>query len=1418
MLKEPKMQKNKSLLAKAALLISLLLPAGPAAMAGPQDGRVAAGQASIEQSGPVTDIRQGSDRAVINWNSFDIGRGETVNHQMPRAESAGLHRVVGGHGASQLEGALNSNGNVYLVNPKGVVIHDGARINTGGFVATTHDIGDEDFIGGDLNFGIRGEPGAAVVNGGEISVRESGYAALVAPTVRNDGVIAGRLANVALASGDGFKLDVYGDNLVNFNVTEEQAAGYYDLEGVRLGVENTGRITAEGGVVLLTARQLGQAVSGSINNSGVIEASSAELDGGEIVFRGQGEIGVVNIGTITASSEKGDGGSATLVSDAEVVVSGRVEAVGAGLGGRVDVSGRRRTTVEGAEITADGRDGGLVRLGGEYQGGRGPSGPSDRQWDDFTGRFGGAPGLSPAGSLRVDASSAVSAGVNGTVIAWSDGRLEIGSALRGKFVETSGRELGLVTGPVITAAGGLWLIDPPEIHVGPSYAPAGAGVCSFSGDVAVSSLNDCLSQPNMSISLLGDYGLIVDAGSTISWSQPNGLALQSDLLIIESNVSFNNSAGGEVVFAPKTYSRSSTLYINSGVSVTTSNFHFYDFAVVNVEDSFTINFVEKGEFFSGANYTVTGNKSDITYSSVTIDSYFTVNGPKKSENGGYFRFWFEADSVHISNILSISTGNLSFNTNALYINSIGNVDVTNFVIKPYSSSGPATFELGSGGSIFAETFNIEGPYSRVDFGTNAALNVRRFELALESTPILHSTIDFRNLYIKGDSFSVNTTGPVVANVTFADGSKISMDTDVDISLGQQTAPDFSELKFVGKTETRSKYINLGADRIILQSNGAENYPMFEASRLIVVASYDQSHQVKLESNSPQRPVFSAESVVITNGNFLLNPYAIKTRSFSWFDGVELYGKQVFVETKAPHIFDLNRLLLNDITDMFYWPFEKNEVYIAYGPKNYYNLYLIDMLVAELRYKKTYSELSGDVILDYGKQILQLKLNLDLVKTAEFNRAYEILTNKEFLEREVRLEVSKMLEMLYAKGDIKFGSDSIYQFFTDKVSMYEFLEEYLTIYLIQQKVDAAINTLSGFIDAIDDKEMAQNWLNAINNAYTLYDTDPYSLGDAFKDAIKDSALLFVDALTIVWETKDDIGNLFTGGLFGDAVDNVWYAIDITFEEYKSTYKFLSNDMFTNLVSNTKTTVASLDLLMKSFTLVSLDTSDDKTTGDKIDALISQINSIVDLKESFIEYLGNDITIGEAKELAFLKQYGNLFEVIAALSDLAQKLSDYKTIQETIVNIETNPNFINQNESVTYIVSAVSKNDLFDSLTTAAIKIADCFDENNFSTSAVNIINKAITDNNALGRMASKIKSTNEHYQFIWDYKASEAFSDATTGLAYSALPADLLPRFRVPTINYTFLDANYDLGPPYPGERTSGPGLIQLPQPDDVLRP
>ena len=117
-------------------------------LANPDGGTVVSGTAAIQSSGNNTTITT-SDRAIINWQGFSIGKGETTQFVQPSSSSAVLNRVTSGD-ASNLMGNLSANGQVYLLNPNGVFIGNGAVINVGSFMASTANITDENFNSGNM--------------------------------------------------------------------------------------------------------------------------------------------------------------------------------------------------------------------------------------------------------------------------------------------------------------------------------------------------------------------------------------------------------------------------------------------------------------------------------------------------------------------------------------------------------------------------------------------------------------------------------------------------------------------------------------------------------------------------------------------------------------------------------------------------------------------------------------------------------------------------------------------------------------------------------------------------------------------------------------------------------------------------------------------------------------------------------------------------------------------------------------------------------------------------------------------------------------------------------------------------------------------------------------------------------------------
>ena len=282
--------------ALTSMAAALMMGYGSLALAGPAGGTVVAGQATINGAPGATVISQGSQNAVINWASFNVGKGESVQFQQPNSNAVALNRVLGSDGTTIL-GNLSANGKVFIVNPNGILFGQGASVNTAGLVASTLDINNADFMAG--NYKFSGNGSGKVLNQGTISA-PGGYVALLGANVSNEGTIQARLGSVALAAGRAITLDVAGDGLLNVAV---------DQGAVGALVNNGGMIRADGGSVVLTAQAAGDLLKTVVNNTGVIEAHTIDTRGGTIKLLGDMQSGTVNAaGTLDASAPDGGKG------------------------------------------------------------------------------------------------------------------------------------------------------------------------------------------------------------------------------------------------------------------------------------------------------------------------------------------------------------------------------------------------------------------------------------------------------------------------------------------------------------------------------------------------------------------------------------------------------------------------------------------------------------------------------------------------------------------------------------------------------------------------------------------------------------------------------------------------------------------------------------------------------------------------------------------------------------------------------------------------------------------------------------------------------------------------------------------------------------------------------------------------------
>ncbi|MDW3682181.1 GLUG motif-containing protein [Cupriavidus sp. CV2] len=276
--------------------ISLLGLLGQApAFALPTGSTVVSGSGTIQSNGQQMTIDQRSDKLVTNWNEFSVGAAESVTFRQPGSNSIALNRVIGNNG-SDIQGRIDANGKVFLVNPNGVVFGKTAQVNVGGLVASTQNISDKDFVDG--NYRFAGRSTAAVSNAGTLTAAEGGSVALLGARVSNNGVIQAQMGSVALGAGNDFSINFDGNGLLNLQVNSA---------AVDALAQNGGLLKADGGQVLMTARGADSLLKTVVNNEGTIEARTLQSKSGRITLDG-GDAGVVRVaGRLDASALGGQG-------------------------------------------------------------------------------------------------------------------------------------------------------------------------------------------------------------------------------------------------------------------------------------------------------------------------------------------------------------------------------------------------------------------------------------------------------------------------------------------------------------------------------------------------------------------------------------------------------------------------------------------------------------------------------------------------------------------------------------------------------------------------------------------------------------------------------------------------------------------------------------------------------------------------------------------------------------------------------------------------------------------------------------------------------------------------------------------------------------------------------------------------------
>ncbi|MCC8401661.1 filamentous hemagglutinin N-terminal domain-containing protein [Paraburkholderia sp. MMS20-SJTN17] len=259
----------------------------------PQGGTYVAGAGAIAGQGNGLLITQpGSTRGVIEWNSFSVGRNNSVTFD--NGSGATLNRVTGGS-PSAILGRLSATGSLYVINPQGIVVGPSGVISTGDrFVASTLDICDDAFIKGSGALKLSGNADASVINLGRISSSGGDVFLIARSAVINAGAVSAPNGTAELAAGGQVLLQNSASSRQVFVQTGSQGAvvnrgritaaqislqaadgNVYALAGGGTRIRATGTASREGHVWLV-------ADSGRIKQSAKIAATNADGSGGTV--------------------------------------------------------------------------------------------------------------------------------------------------------------------------------------------------------------------------------------------------------------------------------------------------------------------------------------------------------------------------------------------------------------------------------------------------------------------------------------------------------------------------------------------------------------------------------------------------------------------------------------------------------------------------------------------------------------------------------------------------------------------------------------------------------------------------------------------------------------------------------------------------------------------------------------------------------------------------------------------------------------------------------------------------------------------------------------------------------------------------------------------------------------------------------
>ena len=858
-----------------AVLVAACYAGG--AYANPVAPTVAAGQATFNQQGKLFSITN-TPNTIINWQSFSIASDEVTRFIQQNRSSKVLNRIAG-QDPSQILGALQSNGKVFLINPNGVMFGKDSRVDVGGLVASTLNISNSDFLAGRNSFS--GASAGTVSNQGTITTPGGGQVYLIAPTVDNKGVISAPNGDVLLAAGHSVQLVDSGnpDVQVVVSAPADQAI-------------NLGQIVAQGGRVGI--------YGALVNQRGVVNADSAVRgENGQIILKASGAT-LVEAGSHTSATNSAEGGQ----------------------GGKIALLGQQVGLTGDAVVDASGQGGGgTVLVGGDYQGKNAVVMNAQQSY------------VSADVSIHADA---LGQGDGGKVVVWSDNATRMYGALsarggahggNGGQIEASSHNYLDMQGTADTRApmgtAGNLLLDPVNVYIAndasaaglssPSATPLSGGIfgeVSGSTDslLTVTRLQSALGSGSVTVTTLNDAGAgsgNITVVNPLVWNNTNTLSLHAAAGNINLNANVTAATGtlsvtsdtGNIVQGTNSSLLVGTVNMSAnritasgGISGTNALLQAVsDIALPGTSLGGTMTVTSTGGNITqngtivvptltvtahgvGKSTTLTlGNSVGSASFQTAGDVSFTSDGVSLTDSaiGGALTLTSSVGGITLGGS-AITTGGVTNLTSAQYINSTGSLTTGGDLTLTGSA-----ISLGAPVSAGAHQVTFNSSLANVDVGSSAASNGSTMALSESTLQAVQSS----NLVTVNASGNLTVSGSLDLSSSLSGGTRDMMlqgISGVTVNSGASIhAPDVLTLQSIGGDSSR--VTNGGS---IMAGQSVNVY----ANKLTLAGGSIQANSVSLSSNNSidlgatsetvgTMSVSTADLATITSGslNVSVNP-------------------------------------------------------------------------------------------------------------------------------------------------------------------------------------------------------------------------------------------------------------------------------------------------------------------------------------------------------------------------------------------------------------------------------------------------------------------------------------------------------------------------------------------------------------------